>query len=534
MNNYKALVDGRNALEEEIVEKILEVRKITVPKDEFLHPSKEYILPSETLKNIDKAYDIVSKYICVIEPFKIGILYDVDTDGITAGTIIDQYLQKLGIIPSVFINCGKIHGLIKTKSYWNEITKLDLLIIVDSLNDSPDTYIELKKEHNVDVVILDHHQIKYELSNEYTLVSSQNEYGNEWLSGAGVTWKFCKYFDEQHGTTYSDDLVDLAAVGILADVMDISNMENRAIVYEGLKNLKNPTLKEIVGSYKFDSTSVLFSVAPLINAANRLNQNELALKAFKTTDKKELKKIIKELKACKTKQDEIIAELLPEARKICDEQKNSHVLFVDIKAQGLNGLLAQKLASIYNKPVIVCSPIQEHYYGSIRSTNSIDFAKLINDTGLARADGHSEAAGFSMEIKNKDNFVLCINKSVARELSEIDTTIYADVYVEPDDLSVTLCKKIAELDFVTGKNFKPILFLLTNVKIDEVSSMKDGQHLKIISNGIEFIKWNTPVSVMEYEIDWLMGKTFDCIGTLSLSSFGNKVQVILDEIYINK
>ena len=51
----------------------------------------------------------------------------------------------------------------------------------------------------------------------------------------GVVWKFCKYLDECFETDYADELIDLAACGIVADMMDMTIMENRYIVYQGLQ-----------------------------------------------------------------------------------------------------------------------------------------------------------------------------------------------------------------------------------------------------------------------------------------------------------
>ena len=92
----------------------------------------------------------------------------------------------------------------------------------------------IKEVFHCDIIVLDHHAIdpKVPYDDYVCLVSSQREYDNPDLSGSGTVWKFCKYCDEQYLTDYADELVDLAAIGILADVMNVSEecYENRYII----------------------------------------------------------------------------------------------------------------------------------------------------------------------------------------------------------------------------------------------------------------------------------------------------------------
>ena len=58
----KAKYDCRGMDNDEIIETILEDRKIE-DIQEFLHPDENSLIPFEKLKNIDKAYEIISNYI---------------------------------------------------------------------------------------------------------------------------------------------------------------------------------------------------------------------------------------------------------------------------------------------------------------------------------------------------------------------------------------------------------------------------------------------------------------------------------------
>lgn len=269
---YKIINDCRGLYEEEILQKIMKSRGID-DYYAFVYPSEDNFIDYDELPNINKAYNEVLD--ALINRKKIAVLFDTDTDGISSGTIITRYLRRFGGEVTPFINSGKAHGLIRTENYYAKLKDFNLLIIVDSLNSTVDEYRELS-DSGVKIVVLDHHNVNPEIPYDkyITLVTSQTTYPNKELCGAGVTWKFCKYFDYLQSADFADDLVDLAACGELADVMSMMNMENRYIVAKGLRNLQNLAMKKIVGSYEFNSTAVLFSVAPLVNATNRLNHNE--------------------------------------------------------------------------------------------------------------------------------------------------------------------------------------------------------------------------------------------------------------------
>ena len=318
---YKILNDCRGMYEQDIFDTIIAQRHIDNP-ERFFNPTEDDLLPLDSLKNIDKAFLRVEKALQNDE--NIAILADTDTDGITSGAIITRYLKNFTSNVVTFIDEGKQHGLIGQDL--KKFLSFDLLIIVDSLDKNTSQYEKLKQS-GVDIIILDHHSInpKIPYDDVSILVSSQRDYNNPQLSGAGVTWKFCKYFDTIYGTTYADELVDLAACGIVADMMDMTVMENRYIVSKGLECIYNLALKKIVGGFEFNSTAISFSVAPIINASNRMNQNDIAMKAFLEDDNKQVLAYIKQLKKCKEDQNNEVSKLLPGIIEQCENQINKKI-----------------------------------------------------------------------------------------------------------------------------------------------------------------------------------------------------------------
>ena len=229
--SYNIKADCRGMLESDIFDTIMQQRGIE-DVEHFLNPTEKDMLPLKNLVNIRKAYDTLMHHID--NKTNILLLADTDTDGITSGVIMTRYLRSMGVECTTLINEGKAHGLLGQDL--DRFNGADLLIIVDSLDASVEHYAKLK-EQGVDIIVLDHHAVNPDVPyDDYiTLVTSQIDYDNPALSGAGVTWKFCKYIDEQELTDYADELVDLCACGILADVSDVSevSMENRYIIKQG-------------------------------------------------------------------------------------------------------------------------------------------------------------------------------------------------------------------------------------------------------------------------------------------------------------
>ena len=531
---YKILNDCRGLYEEEILQKIMKSRGID-DYDAFVYPSEDNFISYDKLPNIDKAYNEVLD--ALVNKHKIAVLFDTDTDGISSGTIITRYLRKFGGEVTPFINGGKKHGLVRSEKYYSKLKDFQLLIIVDSLNDSVDEYRELS-DQGVKIVVFDHHNVNPEIPYDkyITLVTSQTTYPNKDLCGAGVTWKFCKYFDYLQETDFADDLVDLAACGELADVMSMMVMENRYIVAKGLRNLQNLAMKKIVGSYEFNSTAVLFSVAPLVNATNRLNHNEDIMHAFLSDDNKEVLKYMRSVKKCKKDQDEMVDSLMFEAEKQCDKQveEGRHALIVVLDTKGLSGLLAMKITSKYGRPAfVIWNSDEKKFAGSLRTGENIDLSKLVNDSGLAKAIGHNQAAGFTIPVENLDKFIDYMETQLKDMV--IDDSVVADVLINPEDLTFKLEDLVHELDYISGKDFKAIKFLVKNIKGYTVSTMKDGKHLKISTNGLDVIKWNSTYDIAKFEDAELFDTPITAFGTVSMGGFKDvKLQLIADDIEIEE
>lgn len=471
--------------------------------EDFFTYSEEDLLPYESMVNIDTAYSVLNY--AIVNNQKITIHADCDADGVCAGTIMYQYLLHYTDNIDIFINNGKKHGLESV----DEIN-CDLLIVVDSINKA-EVY---SKFSDTKIIVLDHHIIEEEPPENVTLVSAMRS-DNKSLSGAGVAWKFCKYYDFMEFENYADDYVDLAAVGIVGDMMDMRNKENRYICDCGFKHIINPAIKKMVGGYEFNAKSVSFSIAPLINACNRLHKNELALAMFNEENPKIVNKMLKEMKEIKAEQDDVINSVDENDFDIHDK----FIVYVSDKAD-LSGVLANKISGRYKRPALVIRYKDDMIYGSMRGYGVEDFSKILNQTGLCVCLGHENASGIEIKADNYEQFIKKLDEVmidvVIEERSEADYLID----VEQIPLLMNISKMINR---ISGEGFKGITFAVETDKFD-YATMSDGKHMKLMCDGnINLIKWNDST---------LPGNKIRCCGTLDTSWFGKKLakNLIIDKI----
>lgn len=526
--NYKVLNDCRQMYEDEVFEVILKQRGIADP-EHFFNPTEDDLFPLDNLYRIDEAFDRLDK--AIKEDEKIAILFDTDLDGTASGAIITRYLRNFTNNIETYIDEGKQHGLIGQDI--EKFFDVDLLIVVDSLDKNELQYKKLY-ENKTDVIILDHHAIKESAPyDDYSiLVSSQRKYSNPQLSGAGVTWKFCKYMDEQYLTDYADELVDLAACGLVGDMMDITVMENRYIVSKGLSKINNPAIKKIVGGFEFNSTAISFSVAPIINASNRIGKNDIAMKAFIEDDNKTLLKYMRELKKCRVLQNEEVDRILPAAINSCEEQKDKKMIVVFIDTDyGISGLLGNKLLEIYQRPILILKDCGDTYKGSMRATGVDDFRKICNESGLAKADGHELASGIEIKKELLNEFTIYIEETLP-ELKD-DSTTNIDIQLDISDITRKMVDLIKRFDRISGTNFPSVKVYIDNIYDYEIGNMSDYKHLTIKPNDyLLIIKWNYNGSFEEMEDHSLVNDELRVVGTIDSGFLGRKfvLKVICDEI----
>ena len=93
-----------------------------------------------------------------------------------------------------------------------------------------------------------------------------------------MVYKFCSYIDELFGYDYADLFLDLVALGMVGDMMDVRNFETKHLISKGIVNIRNPFIKEMikVQNYSIEKAgglcpfAISFYIAPQINGTIRM------------------------------------------------------------------------------------------------------------------------------------------------------------------------------------------------------------------------------------------------------------------------
>jgi single-stranded-DNA-specific exonuclease len=228
------------------------------------------------LKNIEEGVELLK--VAINKKKRIHIITDSDNDGNTSAAIMYLYLSKIYDTKYITYHChlNKEHGIIldELKDY-----DYDLLIVPDA-GSNDIKQIEELYEQGKRILILDHHPITATTDKAIVINCQDGQYENPNLSGAGVVYKFCQALDEALNLKYADNYLDLVAVGMIGDMMDSRISENRYLMQEGIKNIKNKFLLALIEKQLRDKEvtiiNIAFYVVPIINAIVRVgNQEEI-------------------------------------------------------------------------------------------------------------------------------------------------------------------------------------------------------------------------------------------------------------------
>ena len=444
-NNYTIELLKERGLSENEIKYFLEV------------PNDEYLQSPKLLNNIDAGATMFDDMVCTLEENdRIVVVVDSDVDGFTSAAIFIQYLRKHNSKVQIdyILHKGKGHGLSDTiediYKLYDENSNIKYVVLPDSSSNDFE-YHERLYADGIKCLILDHHIVEpdTQFSKGAVIINNQlsDKYTNKDLCGAGVTWQFCRFMDNFYGTYYADEFIDLAALGIVSDMMSMLSLENRYIVHTGFTNIKNYFFKALCEKQSFSMggkvtpTTVAFYITPLINAMIRAGAQEEKERCFlafidghqmveshkrgaKGTFEEVAIESARECTNARAKQNRILDKAVEELEiKIAKHDLlENKVLFIRLEDEDfppeLNGLVAMKLSAKYKKPTIVARLNDDgEIKGSLRGLNESEltsFKGFLDQSNLFTfTAGHDNAAGCGILDKNLATFHEYANRELA-------------------------------------------------------------------------------------------------------------------------
>lgn len=500
--------------------------------DSFFNPTLFDLHSSSLLSDIQESAKLLKYHLDIGS--KIGIYADVDCDGVTS--VSTEYLYLSNFTDNLVIlyhQRGEGHGVIPK----NIPDDIGLLIIVDSSTNSVEG-CKLIKERGIDIICIDHHP-KF-IDNPYALIVNPtlNNYPNPHLSGSATVYKFCSYFDSFIGTNYADNYLDIVAVGLVADMMKLNNLENRYIVYEGLKLIDNRSgnkgllelYKRVVGENKATSESISYYISPCINGTIRLGDIYDTIKLFISNDENEVSTLVDKLiKANEDRKDltDSIANYIKNQNLIT----NDKLIILDMTKANYNknvfGLVANKICEEFGRPCLFGKVIDGNFVGSGRG---YDIRQELVDSKLFNwALGHESAFGCSFPIDNLKDIRKYFNEKHKNDF--VEKVYYYDSKLPTHKMTLDLLEDIDELSVVCGEGFEKPKFLISNLQPNYFNVMgKKKNHIKLTISGeyyTNILKFNTNDDIKIYE----KAKSIDVIGSVGVNNYYSKEK---DKLYISK
>ena len=531
------------------IKDILEARGIN-NIDEYLNPSKEDLFPADKLKNIDKGVDLLLTHLKNIS--KIFVVVDCDNDGITSAAGLILYINNIYPTANLYwtMHDGKQHGVELSKV--EEDTKL--VIIPDAGSNQYEEHKELS-DRGIDVLVIDHHESEYYSDYAIVINNQMCDYPNKSLSGAGVVYKFLQKLDEVLKIDYADLFLDLAATGIVGDMMLLQDLETRYIVSYGLSHINNFGLKTLIKKQEFSigdinnisPNDISFYITPLINAIIRvgtMEEKETLFKSFisgqelvpstKRGHKVGDTEVCAEQAArygtnCRSRQNKILdAGVDYLTFKIQKEELNDNqIIFVRLDEEEeeripseLTGLIAMKLVQKFGKPTIVTRLGNDNEWsGSLRGLNNSDFSDFkgfLNESGMfTYAEGHANAAGVKINNSKVDKFIEYSNDKLSN-FNFGETSYIVDYEFNSENLSdiYNMAIHLDEIKSIWGRGSEDPKIAINGLSYtsDDIQVMgRTADTSKITKNGISFIRFKdsifaNKITKYDYGIITLIGR----------------------------
>ena len=452
---------------------------------------------------------------CMNQQQKIAIVVDSDCDGFTSAAFLINYLYS---VDKEYVENNldwihhqkKAHGL---KDCIDNITanNYSLVIVPDG---GTNDYLEHKLlyKHNIECIILDHHEIEDNINieeyQEAIIINNQLcDYPNKNFSGVGIVYQFCRYLDDCWNCTYSDDFIDLLAIGLTGDMMSLKEKETHHLIWKGLKeqSIRNPFISGIINKNEFSLNKAeykseylkvspmgaAFFIVPFINAITRsgtIEEKEIVFESFLThkafckipSNKRghklgEMETIVEQalrtVTNVKNRQTKLQDQGVSALEKEVDDKLQNHkaLIFKTAVDPNVAGLIGNKIANKYQRPVCILNKYEEFYQGSARGYEKADiknFKKICK--GFPHIDfvaGHPNAFGISIPVNEIDNF----EKYLDLELK--DTPMIATYYVDyifngEEAIDYTTILDIAKMNDFWGKDFDRSQIAIENLKIN--------------------------------------------------------------------
>jgi single-stranded-DNA-specific exonuclease len=480
----------------------------------YFRPQLEGLHDPLLMKDMDKAVMRLSGAVEASE--KILVFGDYDVDGTTAVSIMLQFLRKIYTPENIFYyiphRYREGYGVSKQGIDFAIENSITLIISLDCGIKSS-ALVRYAQSKGVDFIICDHHMPDDDLPPAIAILNPKQKdcsYPYKELCGCGVGFKLISALAQHYTLPESEYYcyLDRVATAIAADIVPVTG-ENRILAYYGVKQVNDspsPGIKALIELSGFKKSiihinTLVFVIAPRINAAGRMDDAKKAVQLFIETDYKKALEYAGMLHNDNDDRKEADSTITEEALNIIKNneillQRKSTVVYQPHWHKGVVGIVASRLIERYFRPTVVLTRSGDYVTGSARSVPGFNLYEAIHECKdfLLGYGGHFAAAGLTMLPDQVDGFSDRFEEVVVSRIHPLQLVpvIIIDAEIHAADIKPSLYNIICQMEPFGPENMRPV-FICKNLVDTGYSRLIKEQHLKfslkqdnVIVSGIGF------------------------------------------------
>lgn len=450
--------------------------------------------------SIDRALSRIRR---AIKQRELIVVYgDFDADGVTSTTLLVQALKALGanVHPYIPHRVDEGYGVNSEALLKLARRGVKLVITVDCGIRSVQE-VEDGKSYGLDIIITDHHSVGADIPNAVAVINPKLDdcaYSEDMLAGVGVAYRLAEALftiEAQNGALppSAEQLLDLVAIGTVADLVPLNRLENRVLVKRGLKVINHtfrPGLRALinVAGLKLGTIAAInigFGIGPRINAAGRLDSAMIAYDLLSTEDERKAEDLAAQVHGLNTQRQEITRATQDRIRERLDDATALPLIFASDRdfQPGIVGLVAGRLVEEFFRPAIVMEIGDSESRASCRSIPQFDITRALDQcaTLLVRHGGHAQAAGFTVLNENVTALREKLTHIARTTLDgqDLAPTLEIDMELMPNQVNIALATELLKLEPTGHGNPTPI-FMTRNLRVMDCRLVgKDESHLKL-------------------------------------------------------
>ncbi|MEN9700079.1 MAG: hypothetical protein RLZZ301_1277 [Bacteroidota bacterium] len=468
----------------------------------FFKPALSELHDPFLMADLPEAVDRL--WLAIQEKQAVLLFGDYDVDGTTAVALMAEQLAHFGLEVRYYIpdRYKEGYGLSQQGIDFAIQERIQLLITLDCGIKSS-ALLQQANDAGIDTLVCDHHQPDLLLPPGLVLDPKRPDchYPYKELSGCAVAFKLLQglYIKTASPLDRLFQSLDLVALAIGADIVELLG-ENRILCAHGLQQLNaqpRPAFQELLRlaakKLPLQLTDVVFTIAPRINAAGRIQSGKRAVDWMLSKDPSEIVSL-----ATQIEQDNLLRRQLEQditqealhqlATASTSDQRFSTVVFSPDWHKGVIGIVASRLIETHYRPTIVLTQSNDVLVGSARSAGGLNLYKLLDAVSetLIQFGGHQFAAGLSLHPAQLEAFSTAFEEAVQSELNakKLQATLEINARLDFQQIGLKhasdqprLMQLLAALEPCGPGNRHPVFFT-EEVIVHDFRVLKE-KHLKL-------------------------------------------------------